>query len=89
MEKLYLDDNKLKTINSELFKGISELKTLDLNAIGLTKLDGGVFEQLANLEHLYLFENRLSLVLFCLAFANIIYTFQIQSFVTDANGTAI
>ena len=59
LEELFLQDNKLYTLNVDDFRDLKSLKVLHLNNNELQELPAGVFDPLVNLEELLLYNNQL------------------------------
>lgn len=71
LQKLFLDNNKIKEISSETFVGNQNLSVINLMYNQISKIDVATFAQLPNLKILYLrnnfcvnqnFENRMEIV---------------------------
>jgi hypothetical protein len=59
LEFLALSDNKLVSIETDVFSGLSSLKNLSLHHNQISYIQDGAFSQLPNLEILWLYDNRI------------------------------
>lgn len=60
MEILNLSLKKIKTIDANVFEGLSNLRKLDLNENQLRKIKANTFKCLSQLEILDLFSNKMT-----------------------------
>ncbi|KAL7641353.1 UNVERIFIED_CONTAM: hypothetical protein RMT77_008492 [Armadillidium vulgare] len=62
LEELYLNDNKISYLDSEIFLGLKNLHVLSLRGNLLEEVPDGVFQQMPRLEQLDLSHNRITTI---------------------------
>uniref|UniRef100_A0A3B3RWW5 LRRCT domain-containing protein n=1 Tax=Paramormyrops kingsleyae TaxID=1676925 RepID=A0A3B3RWW5_9TELE len=59
LQRLFLSGNKISHLPQELFRGLGELRQLDLSKNALRVIPEGIFDDLSNLESLSLKDNQI------------------------------
>ena len=60
--RIYLSENKIEILPSNLFNGLQFLWTLDLACNNISEINENTFSGLENLENLYLEKNNISIL---------------------------